>query len=232
MGKKQYTHIFFDLDRTLWDFIRNSADVLKDIIDEFSLGSYVNDLDEFITKYNDYNDRLWDKYREGRIRKPILRQERFRMLLKDYGINDMEMVEKISHYYLNTCPAKPLLIKNSLEILEYLYDKYKLYIISNGFYDVQMAKMKNSGISRYFQKLFTSDRVGYAKPDSRFFDHAVKSVNAKKAESLVVGDDAVKDIEGARNARIDQVFFNPEGNISSVEATYEIRDLIELKSLL
>ena len=232
MGKKQYTHIFFDLDRTLWDFIRNSADVLKDIIDEFSLGSYVNDLDEFITKYNDYNDRLWDKYREGRIRKPILRQERFRMLLKDYGINDMEMVEKISHYYLNTCPAKPLLIKNSLEILEYLYDKYKLYIISNGFYDVQLSKMISSGISKFFTKLFTSDRIGYAKPHARIFEYAIKSENAKKDESLMVGDDFKNDIQGAMNAKIDQVFFNPENKEVNGRATFEISDLLELKEIL
>lgn len=229
---KKYHHIFFDLDRTLWDFKKNTGETLLDIIHTFKLEETVQDSKAFIEKYNYYNDRLWEFYQLGRIKKYQLRHERFRMLLRDYGILDRKLAGEISRYYLNMSPAKTRLVPYAIELLEYLEPNYGLYVISNGFYDVQMAKMKNSGISRYFQKLFTSDRVGYAKPDSRFFDHAVKSVNAKKAESLVVGDDAVKDIEGARNARIDQVFFNPEGNISSVEATYEIRDLIELKSLL
>ncbi len=232
MGKKQYKYIYFDLDRTLWDFIRNSSEVLKDIIEEFSLNTYVDDKEEFIAKYNFYNDRLWDKYREGKIRKPILRQERFRMLLKDYGLKDMELVEQINRYYLNTCPAKPLLIKDSLELLEYLHGKYKLYIISNGFYDVQLTKMISSGISKYFTKTFTSDRIGYAKPHAKIFEYALKSENAKKDESLMIGDDFKNDVIGARNVKIDQVYFNPGNKEVSDKATYEISDLLELKKIL
>ena len=229
---KKYQHIFFDLDRTLWDFQKNSGEALLDIIRTFQLEETVQDSKAFIEKYNYYNDRLWEYFQRGRIKKYQLRHERFRMLMRDYGILDRKLVGEISRYYLNTSPAKTGLVPHTLELLDYLKPNYGLYIISNGFYDVQLTKMKNSGISRYFQKLFTSDRVGYAKPDSRFFDHAVKSVNAKKTESLVVGDDIKNDIEGARNARIDQVFFNPDGKVSPVKATYEIKELIELNGLL
>jgi putative hydrolase of the HAD superfamily len=232
MERKQYKHIFFDLDRTLWDFVRNSSEVLTDILNEFSLGSYVSDKEEFIKKYNYYNDRLWDKYREGKIRKPILRQERFRMLLNDYGVKNMELVDKINHFYLNSCPSKSLLIKDSKEILEYLHGKYKLYIISNGFYDVQLTKMISSGISKYFTKLFTSDRIGYAKPHARIFEYAIRSENAKKTESLMIGDDYMNDIQGAGNAKIDQVYFNTEPAEESKRATYIITELLQLKEIL
>jgi len=229
---KKYFHIFFDLDRTLWDFKKNSAGTLIDILDKFNLHEFVQSRDAFIEKYNYYNDRLWDYFQQGRIKKYQLRHERFRMLLKDYGVKDRELAGEISRYYLNTSPAKTSLVPHTIKLLEYLAPHYSLYIISNGFYDVQLTKMKNSGISRYFKKLFTSDRIGYSKPDSRIFDYAVKSVNAKKAESLMVGDDVINDIEGARNARIDQIYFNPEGKVSSVNATYEIKELLELKSVL
>lgn len=232
MGNKQYTHIFFDLDRTLWDFISNSSEVLTDILNEFSLHSFVDNKEEFINKYNDYNDSLWNRYREGKIRKHILRQERFRMLLKDYGLKDMKLVENINRFYLNACPAKTLLIKDSKEVLEYLYAKYKLYIISNGFYDIQLTKMISSGISKYFAKVFTSDRIGYAKPHARIFEYAINSENAKKEESLMVGDDYRNDVQGAMNAKIDQVFFNPENKVVKRKATYEISGLMELKNIL
>lgn len=232
MSKKQYTHIYFDLDRTLWDFVGNSSEVLRDILDRFSLREQINNEEEFIVKYNDYNDRLWDKYREGRIRKHILRQERFRMLLKDYGIKDMDLIDKINRYYLNTTPARSQLIENAAEILAYLSSRYKLYILSNGFYDVQLTKMKSSGISKYFTKTFTSDRIGYAKPHARIFEYAINSENAKKDECLMVGDDPKNDVEGARNANIDQVYFNPEKEKSDVKATYTISELMELKKIL
>jgi putative hydrolase of the HAD superfamily len=231
MGKK-YRHIFFDLDRTLWDFRKNSAETLLEMIGKFSLQKIISDSNEFIEKYNYYNDRLWDYYRLRRIKKLQLRDERFRLLLKDYGITDRKLIQELSRYYLNVSPAKTALVPGALELLEYLSKDYSLYILSNGFYDVQLTKMINSGISRYFKKLFTSDRIGYAKPDTHMFDYAVKSVNARKEESLMVGDNELIDIEGARNAHIDQVLFNPEGKFTTIPATIEIRNLQELKRWL
>jgi putative hydrolase of the HAD superfamily len=201
-----YTHIFFDLDRTLWDFNKNSSDTLLEIIDKFSLGDRVTDTAGFINSFHEINEYLWGDYRKGKIKKYTLRLERFRLLLTRYGLENDDVTNKLSSYYLNRCPLKGALIPNTKEILEYLYGKYRLYILSNGFYDIQMTKMINSGISRYFIKLFTSDRIGYAKPKAGIFDYVVKSENARKAQSLVVGDDENIDICGARNANIDQVF--------------------------
>ena len=232
MLQKSYKYLFFDLDRTLWDFAMNSSEVLKEILQEFSLNLYIHNEDEFISKYNNYNDNLWNRYREGKIKKPSLRHERFRLLLADYNLHNDEMVEEISRYYLNTCPVKPLLISHADEILDYLNTKYKLYIISNGFYDVQLTKMISSGISKYFTKLFTSDRIGFAKPNAKIFNYAIQSENAKKVESLMIGDDITNDVQGAKNAKIDQVFFNPGNVETNIEPTYMISDLLELKNLL
>ena len=229
---KNYLHIFFDLDRTLWDFRKNSAETLSDILNKFNLNEFVQSSEEFTERYNFYNDRLWVYFRSGQIQKHQLRYERFRLLLKDYGIKNAKLTAEISRYYLNMSPAKTILIPGAIEVLEYLMPNYNLYILSNGFYDVQLTKMVNSGISHYFKKLFTSDRIGYSKPDSRIFDYAVKSVNARKAESLIVGDDDQVDITGAKNARIDQVLFNPEGRSTSVKATYELKKLIDLRQIL
>ena len=229
---KKYLHIYFDLDKTLWDFRKNSTETLLDIIDEYNLQKIVRDKEEFIEKYNFYNDRLWDYYRAGQIKKYQLRHGRFRLLLKDYNVQNRNLVAEISRYYMNHAPAKSALISGAVELLEYLSGGYNLYILSNGFYDVQLTKMVNSGISRYFKKLFTSDRIGYSKPDVRIFDYAVKSVNARKQESLMVGDDEQIDIKGAKDANIDQVHFNPEGNEVSVKANYTIKELAELKKWL
>jgi putative hydrolase of the HAD superfamily len=226
-----YKNIFFDLDRTIWDFDKNSAEALTEIVNEFNLTSQVPEISEFISSYNFYNERLWDFYRKGKIKKYLLRHERFRLLLHRFGIDDKELVEKISKYYLHAAPNKRYLIENAPEVLEYLSLKYKLYIISNGFYDVQLTKLINSGISKYFAKVFTSDRIGYSKPNVHIFDYAIRSTHSHKEESIMIGDDEVNDIQGARNAHIDQVFFNPDGEEVTIPPTFEIKNLLELKEM-
>jgi putative hydrolase of the HAD superfamily len=227
-----YTHIFFDLDRTLWDFYKNSSDTLIEIIDEFSLSEKVSDTDNFVASFHQINEHLWDDYRKGNIKKFNLRLERFRRLLARYAIEDKSVAEKLSSYYLNHCPSKGALMPNTKEILEYLAPKYKLYILSNGFYDVQMTKIINSGISQYFRKVFTSDRIGYSKPKSGIFEYAIRSENIKKEQALVIGDDIKNDIVGARDVNIDQVLYNPQKIKSEIVPTYEVDDLLKLKAFL
>lgn len=229
---KSYLHIFFDLDRTLWDFRKNSSETLKDILEKFALYKVINNETDFIDKYNYINDHLWDNFKAGKIKKPELRTERFRLLMQEYDVRDEGLIGEISRYYINYAPLKTALIPGTSEILEYLSGKYKMYIISNGFYDVQLTKMIRSGISRYFTKTFTSDRIGIAKPRQGIFNYSLSSVNARKAESLMVGDDAINDVHGAHHAKIDQVFFNPEGKPCRIPPTYEIRELIELREIL
>jgi putative hydrolase of the HAD superfamily len=229
---KNYRNIFFDLDRTLWDFDKNSSETLQEIIERFSLKTRITDTKLFISDFNRINEHLWDDYRSGRIRKPDLRKERFRILLSPYDIDEPNMIEKISSFYLNNSPAKTSLIKHAKEILEYLSPNYRLYVISNGFYDAQLSKMINSGISRYFKKLFTSDRIGYAKPKVQIFDYAIRSEHARKEESLMIGEDEINDIQGAKNAQIDQVLYNPQKISPALVPTYEITDLLDLKNLL
>ena len=143
---KKYEHIFFDLDRTLWDFVKNSTITLNGIRKKFVLEEKIPDPDEFVKVYNHYNDLLWDRYRDGKIKKNLLRLERFRLTLRKFGIEDKLLTAKISKHYIDTCPVNPVLIGNARETLAYLHDKYRLYIISNGFYDVQLTKLINSGI--------------------------------------------------------------------------------------
>ena len=74
--------------------------------------------------------------------------------------------------------------------------------------------------------------VGYQKPDRRFFEYAVKSVHAHKKECLMTGNDPEADVEGARNAGIDQVYFNPYKKPVSFAPTFEINSIRDLIGIL
>ncbi len=229
---QKYQHIFFDLDRTLWDFDGNSSESLRIIFRKYKLDNYIDDPDVFTQTYHRINRRLWELYRTGRMTKEVLRTRRFLMSLEEFGIRDMELAGRIGEDYLRISPTKTILIPHTIEILKYLQTTYRLHIITNGFQKTQETKLRNCRLDRYFSSLTTSEAVGHNKPGPEIFHHALSSVHARKNESIMVGDDLEVDISGARKYGIDQVFFNHDGIRHSDLVTHEIRSLIELKEIL
>ena len=226
-------HIFFDLDRTLWDFEKNSHETLLELINRFKLSDYgVANAEDFICKYKIHNDILWSLYREEKITKVELRTKRFRLALEEYQIFDTKLAESFGNAYVEESPLKTKLFPFAKEVIEYLYDKYQLHIITNGFQEVQHIKLEVSNISQYFQIIITSEQVGNKKPDPRIFNYALKQAKANNRESIMIGDDLEVDIIGAREFGMDQVYFNPHKDTHNQEVTHEISCLSQLKEIL
>ena len=97
----KYKHIFFDLDRTLWDFETNAKETFIDIYKKFELDNIFPDFETFITTYREINEHLWSLYRVGKIKKAELRSGRFLQTLNKFGNNDSELAEKIGDEYVN-----------------------------------------------------------------------------------------------------------------------------------
>lgn len=228
-----YRHIFFDLDRTLWDYDRNSTEALHEIFESFQLDKICMDFNRFHSFFERYNDEVWKAYREGRMHKDLVRTVRFEKTLEMFGIVDKEMAASLNAKFLEISPRKPHLLPGTLELLQYLTEKrYQLYIITNGFTGIQRIKMDTTGLLGFFNQVFTSENTASNKPNRGIFEKAVTAVNAKKNQSLMVGDDLEVDIIGARNFGMDQVFFN-RYNISHKEkVTFEIQELSELTLIL
>lgn len=229
---RKYKHIFFDLDRTLWDFDKNSSLTLLEIIEHFDLTNKVKDKDNFCQTYHKYNEYVWGLYRNNQIKKKELRKERFRLLFADFNLYDPKLIESVDDYYVKNSPKKPITIDSAEEVLQYLDARYCLSIISNGFQEVQELKLISSKLRHYFRFIFTSDKIGAAKPGKQFFEYTIKSANARKTESLVIGDDIHKDIVGAKNFNVDQVWFNPSGKTAHIKPTFEIHHLKEIMEIL
>lgn len=229
---KTYHHLFFDLDRTLWDFEKNSVEAFKIIFEKHGLNTIFPSFDGFITTYKAHNQRLWDLYKVGQIRKDELRNERFLLTLKDFGVDNPSLAIKMGDDYVALSPQQKILFPNTIETLEYLVPKYKMYIITNGFVEVQYKKLKICKLEPYFERVITSEEAKASKPSPEIFHFALSSANAKKKESLMIGDDLENDILGAKNYGIDQVFFNPNSELHSENVTFEIKDLKALRSFL
>ncbi len=227
-----YKHIYFDLDRTIWDFETNSKQTFRDIFNKYELIDHFKCFDTFMSTYRRHNEKLWKEYREGEISKDTLRWKRFELTLAEFGIQSNEMAEKIGDDYISMSPNKKALFPYTHETLAYLKEKYELHIITNGFKEVQYIKLENSDLTKYFSTIITSEEAGAQKPKPEIFKHALETANAEKNECLMIGDDIETDIKGALNFGIDQVLFNPNNNKHNFEPTYEINSLNELKTIL
>jgi putative hydrolase of the HAD superfamily len=230
---KKYRFVYFDLDSTLWDYESNATLALSAIYKNYNLEKYYPLFSQFKMLFFKYNEILWEEYREGRVNKDVLRTKRFEMCFNELGFKEPELSIELNTQFLSISPRSEALMPGTIEVLEYLKaQKYRLFIITNGFTHIQKLKIKHSGLESYFEKMFTSDSVGAHKPHKNMFEYCIKSVNARKAESIMIGDDLRVDILGAKAFGMDQVYYNPSKALHSELITYEIRHLLELKKIL
>ena len=230
---KSYKHIFFDLDRTLWDFDASSNEAFHDIYEKFGLKNKgVDSVSSFKDYYKHHNEILWGQYREGKLSKEVLRGLRFRLTLNEFGVDDEELAQQIGMHYVKISPLLVHLFPNAFQILDYLHPKYQLHIITNGFSEVQYTKLETSGLGKYFIKVITSEEAGVKKPDPKIFELALNKAKANLDASIMIGDDPEVDIIGAKNIGMDQVLFDPQGELVQNGASYYINDLLELKKFL
>ena len=230
---KKYKHIFFDLDRTLWDFDAAAEVAFERIYEQYNLKSLgIPSAHEFHEVYHPLNERLWELYREDKINKADLNRTRFLKPLEHYGIHDVELADHLSEDYVYWTPRIVRLVPGTMELLEYLKPKYHLHLITNGFEEVQDTKLTLSGMKPYFETLTVSEEVGVKKPNPEIFQYALRKAHATAEESLMIGDEMAVDIDGARAAGIDTVLFNPRGEKIDGERTFEVRNLLEIKQIL
>lgn len=63
--------------------------------------------------------------------------------------------------------------------------------------DIQIRKLERLKITQYIAHLTTSEEVGAEKPDPRMFYAALQKLGIEPKDAIMIGDDRVKDLEGA-----------------------------------
>ncbi len=232
---KKYKHIFFDLDHTLWDFEKNSTEVLSQLYDFHNLMDLATfTKEDFCAMFREVNLSLWQSYNKKRLDRTSLRENRFNFVMEALGAKGEQISKKLAEDYLKRCPTMHHVFPFTQEVLHYLKNErgYALHIITNGFEDVQHIKIKSAGLTGFFEEVITADTAGYQKPDKEIFGYALSKVNCQENECIMVGDNLDADVAGAKNAQIDQVYFNPSRLPHQETITYEICCLSELQQIL
>ncbi len=229
---KAYTHLFFDLDHTLWDFRTNSRVVLRGLYHDLELAEHgVPGVEDLVDVYEEINAGLWERYERGHIDKEVLRALRFRNTLLTFGVRNDRLARTMGHEYLERTPRMDGLSDGAMSLLRDLRPHYGIHIITNGFSATQATKITSSRIKDLLDHVITSEDAGANKPDPRIFNKAMRLAGAQASNSLMIGDSVTADMEGARAVSMDHVHFVPEGPGDPL-ATHRVKHLDELRPLL
>lgn len=225
-------HIFFDLDRTLWDYETNSTESLREIFSILQLQSLIPSPDDLIAVFQSVHVELWRLFHLQEVDKVTLRKKRFELTFNKLGVNNLGLCAKAESYFISNTPRKKTLFPGAVEVLEKLHKKYPLHIITNGFEGTQQTKLASSGLERFFEEVVTSERAAARKPSVEIFQYALNQAGAKPENSIMVGDDPHVDIAGGRAAGLTTILYNTAGIIHQEQPDYELTSLYELPLIL
>ncbi|WP_303818982.1 pyrimidine 5'-nucleotidase [Actinobacillus minor] len=217
----RYNWVLFDADETLFSF--NSYLGLTSMLKRYGIEFTPEDYEAFQA----VNKLLWVAYQNNEITANDIQMRRFAKLSAQIGVNQLQLNQELMAEMAKV--SQPL--DGVMEMLNTLYGKVKMGIITNGFTELQESRLNNTQTKKFFEMVVVSEQIGVAKPDRKVFDYAFSLMdNLDKTKILMVGDTLASDILGGYNAGIDTCWFNhaKQMNETEIHPTYEITHIREL----
>ena len=216
--------IIFDMDDTLYpenQFVDSGFKAVDEFLKQQNVnGFYTNAIG------------LFYEGRRGAI---------FNEVLDDIGfVYDNEFIQNLIGIYRSHIPDIQL-FPDSRYILDYLYEKYPLGLISDGYLIAQKNKVSALGISRYFEKIILTDELGreFWKPNITSYRMMENHFKTDGKNFIYIGDNIAKDFVTANKLGWTTIQIKrPNGEYDNVEAPlenhakYKIENLKEIINIL
>ncbi len=88
------------------------------------------------------------------------------------------------------------------------------------------------GVSSYFNYVFTSEDLGYEKPNKMIFEKSLDIAKLTPSEVVFIGDQVESDILGAKNANILPILLDRYNNYKNYSEVIKINDLFQLQEII
>ncbi len=212
--------VFLDMTGTITDMESENYAIYKlaeEIKRYFSLELSA---EEVLEKIEEYRKPYMDRRHESYV--PI----RFLILEAVKQIVPRRLCANDSYWVLDEYSrihAKYVrLAKNALEGLQKIRNVAKhLGMITDADRPYTDKLLKSLGIEEFFDSVTTAEDVGVGKPNPKIFQEGIK--NGKSEPKVYVGDNEMRDIEGAKRVGIIAIKIGHE----TKSADYVARDLLE-----
>jgi putative hydrolase of the HAD superfamily len=136
---------------------------------------------------------------------------------------------------MNAYRRPGFLLPGAREVPRRLAERYRLGLVSNGFWEAQEHKIRSAGYREVFDVILMIDDVGALKPDPRFFSMALEQLGVDRSECVLVGDSLKNDVAGAKDFGLAVIWVNSSG-LPAPETNHtpdaEVANLEELLELL
>lgn len=161
-------------------------------------------------------------------------EEVFRALFQEKGVDADEVLARHAGQFFRILSMEHLkLYDGTEEMLSTLRKRgKKIYLLSNAqqiFTEYEMNALK---ITPYFDGIFISSEHGCKKPDTEFFEKLIRTCNIDRKGAVMIGNDGVCDIEGAKKAELATVYIRTEISPKEEfpEADYVLKEM-DMKKL-
>ena len=118
-----------------------------------------------------------------------------------------------------------ILYEDTIETLSaLLQENIKMGIVSNHLWNLNDIT-KSLGISKYFNCIISSAKIGYRKPHPSIYKAALSEINASPKDVLFIGDNLENDYFGPKNIGLSAVLLNRNGTNQISESITSLNDL-------
>lgn len=195
--------VLIDVDDTLLDFQKCSY---VSLIEAFKACG-IEYKDDYHNVFIEINNELWRQLERKEITEEELFKRRFQLIFTALNIQaDSDLAETTFRKQLDLSHET---VAGAKELLDYLVEKYDLYIVSNSQYERQVNRLKSAHLLHYFQDIYTSGRMNAVKPEYDFFEACFKQMGyPNKDEVVLIGDSLTADIQGAFQYGIQAIWFH------------------------
>ena len=222
--------IFFDLDDTLIDHAKSERQALMHMFNNIG----VDYKESYQDVFRPLDFALWNDTYDESVPKEKIPVYRFSRLFELIDI-EYDNPTRANELFQKKFAETGTLLNYAEETVKYINSKgLQVCIVTNGAVALQNPRILNSPIGKYITHVMVSEGVGVKKPDPIIFNLLLKKLNMSAKEVVMVGDSLTNDIQGAKNAGIKSIWYNPNRteNKTNILPDYEINDLREIKKII
>ena len=198
MKRKKYTTLFLDADGTILDFEKANRFAFSHMMQDLGLENTEENFDLFcqINKY------YWAEIELGMTDRNNLPEKIFGDFFSSLhrGDIDSNTANQRCLFYLSQAG---FLLPGALHFVREVSRTVSVIVVTNGHDAVQKSRLQRSGLMPYLSCIYTSEQVGFAKPQADFFEYIFSErEDLKKEDVILLGDSITSDVNGAKNAGI------------------------------
>lgn len=226
----RYDIFLLDVDDTILDFHGAAIAAVQSAFETCSLEWK----EGYAEEYTRFNASLWAQLERKEITRETLHATRFPRFLQLLGIENADG-DTINALYEEFIMTRPQYFHGAKEFLTALNDRGRVYFLTNGTLRIQRARFDAADLWKYAKATFVSGEAGADKPAKQYTDYVLERIpDFAKERALWIGDSLTADIRAALDAKIDCVWFNPQGKVGRDDLipTYEAKDYQQILQIL